>query len=120
MLTPPNEILSFDSDKLLEYDKIVIALEERLNEAKDSNDKKLDFYFFSLQSELKSYLDKNDLASYSKKIIEFIKNVILEEEITKKECLIFIKAIYPIMPFLAEEIYMKLFNGKYSLMNEGF
>ena len=115
-----NSPLRVDLDKLLELDKMVIQLEERLMNASDMDNRKLDFYFYSLQSDLKQALDNNDLSAYSNEIIEFIKNVILEEPITKDECFIFIKAIYPVMPFLAEEVYSKLFNGKHSLINESF
>ena len=32
----------------------------------------------------------------------------------------YIRIIYPIFPHLAEEVYQELFNGKYSLLNEGW
>ncbi len=113
-----NTPIAIDRDKLLEIDEMVHSLEERLLAATDALNPKLDFYFYRLISEVKSKLDKDDVLGYTRVLEEFIKNVCLEESISKKQCLLFIKAISPIMPFLADEVYKKLFNSKYSIINE--
>jgi leucyl-tRNA synthetase len=38
----------------------------------------------------------------------------------KEEAFTYIRIIYPLFPCLAEEVYMELFNGKYSILNEGW
>ena len=112
------EPLAIDRDRLLEIDEMVHSLEERLLASATCENKKLDFYFYSLISDCKARLDKGDILGYARLLEGFIRDVILEEPISREQCLLFIKAIAPLMPFLADEIYKKLFNSKYSIINE--
>ena len=64
------------------------------------------------------YLSQNKYSLYINEIDKFIDNVILKKGLSKDHTLVFIKLIYPVCPFISEEIFKQVFNSKYSIINE--
>lgn len=115
--SPSSESFMFNKYYLDDLNKLINNLYECLtNGFKDGAN--CDYALFNLVKDCNKYLDSYDVTSYAKAIEDFICNFVLDHGLSANQTLIFIKLISPIMPFIAEEVYKELFNGKYSLMNE--
>ncbi|MBE6137100.1 MAG: hypothetical protein E7176_01735 [Erysipelotrichaceae bacterium] len=114
---PSNEVFMFNKYQLEDIDNNISKLYSKLLEPVDDGGS-CDYALFNLIKECNSSLEKYDVLGYAKAIEDFIVNYALEHGLSKKQTFIFIRLISPIMPFLAEEVYKEIFNGKYSLMNE--
>jgi len=58
--------------------------------------------------------------SYVNELITFFKEYLWFQQITHKEGLLFLKLLYPVCPFLAEEIYHDIYKGKYLISDDGW
>lgn len=76
--------------------------------------------FQRLIEECSCALDKRDTVAYVNTLITFFKENLWLHQITHKQGLIFLKLLYPICPFLAEEIYQEIFKGKYLISDDGW
>ena len=61
----------------------------------------------------------NDVKLYIDLVDNFT-NKIKNESISKEEGLIYLICCYPIFTFTAEDLYIKKYNGKYSIINESW
>lgn len=84
----------------------------------DSNSKRLEFVIYNLTKDFKDALDNKDVCKYVALLLEFFNNDI--RGLSDEHALTLTKLIYPICPFISEDIYQKRFNGKYSIVNEDF
>lgn len=66
------------------------------------------------------YLWEKQTDAYVGEILRFYKTVLWNKEITAKQGLIFLKLLYPVCPFLAEDIYNSIFKGKYLISDDGW
>lgn len=65
-------------------------------------------------------LEQKDCVSYVNELITFFKEYLWFQQITHKEGLLFLKLLYPVCPFLAEEIYHDIYKGKYLISDDGW
>ncbi len=79
---------------------------------------KVDYALFSLVKEGNDALKNKNILKYADLIYKFIKEYALIYGLSKKQIFTFIKLSYPILPFLSEEIYQRLWNAKHSIVNE--
>lgn len=116
-LSKSNEIFVFDTYQLDDLDKSIRRLYEQLIDVQKESSN-VDYALFNLVKDVNSHLANNDVTGYAKCIEEFINKYVFEYGLSLEQTLTFIKLIFPLMPFLAEEVYKVVFNGKYSIMNE--
>lgn len=115
-----NEELLYDTYYLEDLKSYLMDVKRCLMGAKEVDSLSLDYYFHKLSDMTKEALDKGDIYSYLEILKAFNKNILFKENISKNQAFTYIRIIYPLFPCLAEEVYMELFNGKYSILNEGW
>ena len=113
-----NQPFIFNIYELNDIQAFVKQLQDSLNNMDLSSYDDMDYFFHSYLDEIKYYLDNRLFKEYVNKIITFSKENIIGKNLTKKNLKTFLISIYPIMPFLAEEIYENKFDNRYSIMNE--
>lgn len=119
MSKPLNEDFIFSKDELSDIELLIKSIKTcLLNKSLDLNPT-LDFELDILSSNIEGLLDNNNITEYILNIIEFSKKYI-SSKATKRQILKYLSLIYPIMPYLADEIYKTLFNSRYSIINEGW
>ena len=118
--TQDREELSYDTYHLEDLKSYLMDVKRCLMGAKEVGSLNLDYYFHKLSDMAKDALDKGDILSYIEILKAFNKNILFKENISKNQAFTYIRIIYPVFPYLAEEVYMELFNGKYSILNEGW
>ncbi|MGM9969252.1 MAG: class I tRNA ligase family protein [Anaeroplasma sp.] len=112
--------LIFNKYVIDDYDKLIKRLEGVLINTKEVDSKRLDYYFYKLLNQCKNYLDNYCIYEYVETIKDFIDNYIFKEIFNRSQLLLFLLAIYPICPYLAEKIYEEIWHSKYSIINEGW
>ncbi len=115
-----NDIFVFDILELNEIDSFIKEIENRLINIEITNDDKLDYYFYNFKAKAKKLIDEYKIDEYISLISDFAKEFILKANPSKDNILTFIKVIFPITPYLSEEIYEIVFKAKYSIINEDF
>ena len=118
--TKENDEMIFDTYRLSDLKEYVNKIEYSLNQATITDNYNLDYYFHELISRAKSLLDSFKIKEYVELIKEFNERILFKENISLKQALAYIKVIYPLFPEMSEVIYQKKFNGKYSIVNEGW
>ena len=92
-------------------------LEQRLTEPKEEN-ATVDYALFNLVKEVNEALTNQCVIKYIKLIHGFIQEYVIPYGLSYNQTLVLLKLIYPLMPFLAEDLYAKLSKSKYSIINE--
>ncbi|MDE7105914.1 MAG: hypothetical protein K2O22_01970, partial [Anaeroplasmataceae bacterium] len=83
-------------------------------------EKQLDGDFKKCIEQCLKHLEEKDIYGYVETITGFFKEQLWNVSITKEQGLIFVKLLYPICPFLAEDIYENIYHGKYLLSDDGW
>ena len=112
-----NQEFIFDIYQLEDYSNLIndiYALFESF-----SSDSKVRFSFYEFSKKCDNYLKNNDVKLYIDLVDNFT-NKIKNESISKDEGLIYLICCYPIFTFTAEDLYIKKYNGKYSIINESW
>ncbi|MDE7384935.1 MAG: class I tRNA ligase family protein [Anaeroplasmataceae bacterium] len=65
-------------------------------------------------------LEDKDIYHYVEGLTDFFKEELWNNDITYKQGLVLLKIIYPVCPFLAEDIYRDVFHGKYLISDDGW
>ena len=110
----------YDEDILEEIDEFVKRITITVLNPTYVSENKLDYEFFNLENKSKMYLNENRVSDYAKLVLEFSNNIILNNKLTEEQLLSYLSVIYPLMPYLSEESYSRLFDSKYSIINEGW
>jgi leucyl-tRNA synthetase len=116
LTSPLDEEFIFSNHSLFEIDEFTKRMHYLL--LTDFNSRKLDYIINNLLLNCKEHLENKNVCEYIQEILEFFKYDI--RGFNDEHALIISKLIYPICPFIAEEVYQKRFNGKYSIVNEEF
>lgn len=106
----------FNIDHLKEVNELTNNIYESL--LNDFNSKKLEYDVYLLYKECINHLDNMDVCGYVKAILGFFNTDI--KGFSDEHALELCKILYPICPFIAEDVYRKRFNAKYSIINEDF
>lgn len=65
-------------------------------------------------------LAEKNVCDYVEGITSFFKEELWNTSITNKQGLILLKILYPVCPFLAEDIYREIYHGKYLISDDGW
>ncbi|MDE6406978.1 MAG: hypothetical protein K2K50_00035, partial [Anaeroplasmataceae bacterium] len=65
-------------------------------------------------------LENKNIYQYVEGFTEYFKEELWNTSITYKQGLILLKIIYPVCPFLAEDIYRDIYKGKYLISDDGW
>ncbi|MDE6656096.1 MAG: hypothetical protein K2J85_03805, partial [Anaeroplasmataceae bacterium] len=65
-------------------------------------------------------LDQKNVYAYVEGVTRFFKEELWNSSITSKQGLCLLKLIYPICPFLAEDLYQTVYRGKYLISDDGW
>ncbi len=114
-----DEDVMLDDDKLNEISLKLNKLEKSLRKVGEGSSR-MDYLVFNLIKDASRALNNKNINKYIDMIDEFIDQYLMDNDLSDKECLAFIKLISPILPFMAEDIYIERFNGKYSILNEAW
>ena len=66
------------------------------------------------------HLAYKEVHLYIEEVLSFFKSKLWNTGLTHKQGLIFLKLLYPVCPFLAEEVYQTIFKGKYLISDDGW
>ena len=116
----PNDKFIFNQYDLEDDDKYVKALEEALLRKTNNDSTRLDFYFSDFSRMVSKLIDNNKISDLISYVKTFSIKYIIKEIPSDDNILTFLRTIFPIMPYLSEEIYEIKFNGRYSIINEGW
>lgn len=119
-MTKIEDEMIFDIYYLSDLKEYISKIEVSLESAVESKRPNLDYHFHLLQNKLKNCLDDKDIKAYVDILKEFNERILFKEIISKQQALDYLKIIYPIFPELSERLYNQLFNGRYSIVNEGW
>ena len=120
MTSELDEDLIYDDNMLSKIDLYVKRVEHTLLNVCDIDSSRMDYYFKEFITKCKEYLSKRELSKYINYVKSFTDMYILKEMYNYNQLLLYLIAIYPLMPFLAEEIYEEKFSKKNSIINEGW
>ena len=109
----------FDRKELEEYDLFIKSLNNSLMNKITEMNTNLDYELDNLLKKANDLLSHRNIILYCKEIYEF-SNKYMIYPATKKQILKYLSIVYPIMPYLADNVYTKLFNNRYSIINEGW
>jgi valyl-tRNA synthetase len=120
MTSELDEDLIYDVNMLSKIDLYVKRVEHTLLNVCDIDSSRMDYHFKEFITKCKEYLSKRELSKYINYVKSFTDMYILKEMYNYNQLLLYLIAIYPLMPFLAEEIYEEKFSKKNSIINEGW
>ena len=120
MTSELDEDLIYDDNMLSKIDLYVKRVEHTLLNVCDIDSSRMDYHFKEFITKCKEYLSKRELSKYINYVKSFTDMYILKEMYNYNQLLLYLIAIYPLMPFLAEEIYEEKFSKKNSIINEGW
>ena len=115
-----NDKFIFNKYELDDYDKFVKYLRQALLRPTDNNTNRLDYYFADFKASATKLLDEYRFNDYITLIKNFSTQYVIKEIPSNENILTFIKVIFPIMPYLSEEVYENKFKSRYSIINEGW
>lgn len=110
----------YNQSDLSSIDLYVKRLEQRLLKVEDFDSLRMDYHFREFVDKCKNYLLKRDITSYINYLKSFTDIYVFKEMFNLSQLKLYLIAIYPLMPFLAEEIYEEKFSKKSSIINEGW
>ena len=110
----------YNQSDLSFIDLYVKRLEQRLLKVEDFDSLRMDYHFREFVDKCKNYLLKRDITSYINYLKSFTDIYVFKEMFNLSQLKLYLIAIYPLMPFLAEEIYEEKFSKKSSIINEGW
>lgn len=110
----------YDENVLAEVNKFINDISVTILNPVYTKEKKLEYEFFDFENKTKMYLMENKVTEYVKMVLNFSNDIILKNHLTEEQLLSYLAIIYPLMPYLAEESYERLFDAKYSIVNEGW
>ncbi len=110
----------YNQSDLSSIDLYVKRLEQRLLKVEDLDSVRMDYHFREFVDKCKNYLLKRDITSYINYLKSFTDIYVFKEMFNLSQLKLYLIAIYPLMPFLAEEIYEEKFSKKSSIINEGW
>lgn len=118
-LSKPVDSFVFDINELEETNNLLSKIEEYY-----SHDFTLDN---SIQSKFNEYLKECDrlikekeVSLYVNKVIEMFNEVLDNRTPTYDQALLFLKLLYPISPFMADDINKEIFKSKYLIGDDGW
>ena len=116
---PLNQDFIFSEDELASFANLLMAIESYFNEDFVSSNN-LGEKIKSLIKESNKLIGEKNIEGYIALLLNFYKTILWKERPTKKQALVFLKLLYPIIPFLVEDLYKEVFMGKYLISDDGW
>ena len=116
----PDTEMIFDISKIKMFDTYVKKINNHLSNMEFVNDNNLDYNFQSFISKAEELLENNDIYNFYILFTKFNNEIILKNILTKTQILDYLRIIYIIFPYTSEKLYEKIFQSKYSIINEGW
>ena len=117
-LSKPTDKFIYREEELIYFSDFLNEVEEYYNEftLDNSIEEKVNFKVEECNNLISNY--ETDL--YVKTVLELFENVFKGNKATYKQALLFLKLLYPIAPFLADDIHKEIYNGKYLISDDGW
>lgn len=109
----------FDEEQLNKTAEFIIEIEEYYQKAFIDVNNPIDYELFKLYKDSLEEINDKNIFNYIDNLIMFYKEKLSYQKITKKQALLFLKLLYPIIPFTTEDIYENIFGGKHLLSDDG-
>ena len=119
ILLPLENDFIFNRDELSDFDLLIKSLKTSLLNKNMELNPNLDYEMDIFIRNAQKYLDDRNIIEYVSLVISFSRKN-MNSKATKRQILRYLSSIYPIMPYLSDEIYKELFNSRYSIINEGW
>lgn len=119
MSKPLENDFIFNRDELSDFDLLIKSLKTSLLNKNMELNPNLDYEMDIFIRNAQKYLDDRNIIEYVSLVISFSRKN-MNSKATKRQILRYLSSIYPIMPYLSDEIYKELFNSRYSIINEGW
>ncbi|MDE7161614.1 MAG: hypothetical protein K2N65_02510, partial [Anaeroplasmataceae bacterium] len=116
---PLNQDFIFNEPELLSMKNLMRSIEEFFYKSYGKTDT-LKAQFEQFAQSMQGYLKEKDSSQYVETLIQFFKETLWNSTVTQHQGLILLKFLYPICPFLAEELYQIIFKGKYLISDDGW
>ena len=117
-LSKSNNKFIYDEEELIDYSDLLHDIEEYYYNLKFDDSKNNDLNDLIL--ELNSFIINNQIDLYVKGIIELYESQFKGKRVSHKQALLLLKLLYPISPFMADDIHKEVFNGKYLIIDDGW
>ncbi|MDE5566500.1 MAG: class I tRNA ligase family protein [Anaeroplasmataceae bacterium] len=116
---PLDSEFCFKEEELISLSHLIEGIEELFSKpfVKENQLKEV---FQSKLKELEELIENKKIVEYTTTLLQFYKTDLWKADLTLKQALQFLKLLYPIMPFLTEDIYHDVFKGKYLLSDSGW
>ena len=116
---PLEQDFIFNESELLSMKHFMKSVEEFFNKPHCISDSLKDGFSVFVQTMLNFLKEKNS-SSYVEEFMRYFKEELWNSSVTHHQGLILLKLMYPVCPFMAEEIYHTIFRGKYLLSDDGW
>ncbi len=116
---PLNQDFIFNEPELLSMKNLMRSIEEFFYKSHGKTDT-LKAQFEQFVQSMQGYLKEKDSFQYVETLIQFFKETLWNSTVTQHQGLILLKFLYPVCPFLAEELYQTIFKGKYLISDDGW
>ena len=118
-LSKPVESFVFNVSELEEMNNLLLNIEQYFNN-NFSLDNSNQNQFESYLKECDELIKNKEVDLYVNKVIEMYNNVLVNIRPTREQALSFLKLLYPIMPFMADDINKEIFKSKYLIGDDGW
>lgn len=108
----------FSEEELSSVKNLLIGIREKYENLVEKND--LEAKFAELITIVNDAVNNHDINSYVAEVFNFYKHKIGTKFLSYKQGLIFLKILYPICPFISEDIYKEIYKGKYLISDDGW
>lgn len=116
---PLNEAFSFKEEELQSLHHLLNDI-EKLFYQPFSKEQTLPKEFKAWVEKGMELLERKAIVDYVHHILSFYKSTLWKTPLHPRQALLFLKLLYPIVPFMAEDIYHEVFKGKYLLSDAGW
>lgn len=116
---PLEEAFSFKEEELHSLNHLLMNIEKMFCRP-FVKEKVLTTEFDQWVETCEDLLKNKQIVSYVQQLLTFFKHTLWNTPLHSKQALIVLKLLYPVVPFLAEDIYHEQFKGKYLLSDAGW
>ena len=115
--TPIQEPFYFDENKIFAYKQFLNKIKAIFNKGFLASNYNLEFPLYQLKNKLYDALVSLNLTKYSEELIEFVKNYLEQEQLTKKQAGEFLVLLSIVAPYFAEELHYSFINNRELLID---
>lgn len=117
-LYKPLDKFVYLEEQLIYFNDLLKEIEEYYNEF--TLDNSIGIKFNEAVERCNKHISNNETHLYVNSVVELFEEVLRGNKPTYDQALLFLKLLYPIVPFLADDIHKEIFNGKYLISDDGW